>query len=160
MGFQCVLRGGASRDSVGLSGLQFPDSSPHSIKTVWGRGSTAPQGCFPVPPTLKLPQVCGEDTLTSQGMLRHTEAQGLQPVVDVRFSRRKLEFCRRKGTLITGTPGIKSKYSRCHVVPGQVSSVPSLGGHRGTLQGQHEVGPPLQSGRCGAHCRPRQLGAN
>lgn len=25
-------------------------------------------------------------------MLRHTEAQGLQPVVDVRFSRRKLEF--------------------------------------------------------------------
>lgn len=135
MGFQCVLRGGASRDSVGLSGLQFPDSSPHSMKTVQGRGTTAPQGCsLPVPPTLKLPQVCGEDTLTSQGMLRHTEAQGLQPVVDVRFSHRKLEFCRRKGTLVTGTPGTRKKYPRCHLVPGQVSSVPSLGGHKGTFR--------------------------
>lgn len=40
---------------------------------------------------------CVGRTLTSQGMLRHTEAQGLQPVVDVRFSHRKLEFCRKEG---------------------------------------------------------------
>lgn len=44
----------------------------------------------------KLPRVCGEDILTSQGMLRHTEAQGLQPIVDVRFSHGKLKFCRKK----------------------------------------------------------------
>lgn len=36
-------------------------------------------------------------TLTSQGVLGHTEAQGLQPVVDVRLGHGKLEFCRGKG---------------------------------------------------------------
>lgn len=44
------------------------------------------------------------EALTSQGMLGHTEAQGLQPVVDVRFSHGKLEFCRgQKVMLVPGT---------------------------------------------------------
>ena len=46
---------------------------------------------------------CGEDALTSQGVLGHTEAQGLQPVVDVRFSHGKLEFCKgQRVPLVTG----------------------------------------------------------
>ena len=57
---------------------------------------------------------CPEDALTSQGVLGHTEAQGLQPVVDVRFSHRKLEFCRgQRLTLVTGALTTTRKYARC-----------------------------------------------
>lgn len=110
MGFKCVLRVGVSRAremvwvSLASISLTHLPQKEQSTQTVQGRGSTAPQVCsLPVPsdlisfPSPQLPQVCVEDTLTSQGMLRHTEAQGLQPVVDVRFSHRKLEFCGKKG---------------------------------------------------------------
>lgn len=91
--------------------LAFPHSSPTKRtehKDCAGKGlHSAPQGCslphpvrshfLPIPPPPQAaPGVWGR-TLTSQGMLRHTEAQGLQPVVDVRFSHRKLEFCRKEG---------------------------------------------------------------
>lgn len=38
-----------------------------------------------------------EGVLTAECVLRHAQAQGLQPVVDVRFSHRHLELCREKG---------------------------------------------------------------
>lgn len=38
-----------------------------------------------------------EGVLTAERMLRHAQAQGLQPVVDVRFSHRHLELCKRQG---------------------------------------------------------------
>lgn len=38
-----------------------------------------------------------EGMLTAECVLRHAQAQGLQPVVDVRFSHRHLELCREKG---------------------------------------------------------------
>lgn len=38
-----------------------------------------------------------EGVLTAERVLRHAQAQGLQPVVDVRFSHRHLELCRRQG---------------------------------------------------------------
>lgn len=95
-------------DGVGLSGLQFPDSSSRKgteteIAEKGAHGtSQLLSSCLVSPPSFlpshspKLSPVCGEDILTSQGMLCHTEAQGLQPVVDVRFSHRKLKFCRKK----------------------------------------------------------------
>lgn len=72
-----------------------------------------PPGAFPVTPEL-LPECrqqmarssprravkSREHPLTSQGVLGHTEAQGLQPVVDVRFSHRKLEFCRGQRVML------------------------------------------------------------
>lgn len=39
-----------------------------------------------------------EGVLTAESVLRHAQAQGLQPVVDVRFSHRHLELCREKQT--------------------------------------------------------------
>jgi len=39
-----------------------------------------------------------EGVLTAERVLRHAQAQGLQPVVDVRFSHRHLELCGEKGT--------------------------------------------------------------
>lgn len=39
-----------------------------------------------------------EGVLTAERVLRHAQAQGLQPVVDVRFSHRHLELCREKRT--------------------------------------------------------------
>lgn len=39
-----------------------------------------------------------EGVLTAERVLRHAQAQGLQPVVDVRFCHRHLELCRDKGT--------------------------------------------------------------
>lgn len=38
-----------------------------------------------------------EGVLTAERVLRHAQAQGLQPVVDVRFSHRHLELCKRQG---------------------------------------------------------------
>lgn len=55
-------------------------------------------------------------TLTSQGVLGHTEAQGLQPVVDVRFGHGKLEFCRaQRVMLVTEILRTKRKFAQCHL---------------------------------------------
>lgn len=55
-------------------------------------------------------------TLTSQGVLGHTEAQGLQPVVDVRFGHRKLEFCRaQRVMLVTETLRTQRKFVQRHL---------------------------------------------
>lgn len=59
-----------------------------------------------------------EDSLTSQGVLGHTEAQGLQPVVDVRFSHRKLEFCKgQRVILVIETLRTRRRYARCCGAP-------------------------------------------
>lgn len=94
---------------------------------VWlDEGPTAPTASLPCPclphPVPSGPVVlpvcqarpCLEDALTSQGVLGHTEAQGLQPVVDVRFSHWKLEFCRgQRPTLVTGALTTRRKYAHC-----------------------------------------------
>lgn len=55
-------------------------------------------------------------TLTSQGVLGHTEAQGLQPVVDVRFGHGKLEFCRaQRVMLVTETLRTQRKFVQRHL---------------------------------------------
>lgn len=53
-----------------------------------------------------------EGVLTAERVLRHAQAQGLQPVVDVRFSHRHLELCKETGT---GDPGQGTRWGPCPV---------------------------------------------
>lgn len=72
-----------------------------------------------------------EGVLTAERVLCHAEAQGLQPVVDVRFSHRHLELCREKGqeTLVRG-PG---RDPACHTPPARSAAAgvgaPGVGNH-------------------------------
>lgn len=82
-------------------------------------------------------------------MLGHTEAQGLQPVVDVRFSHRKLEFCRgQRVILVTGI--LRTKNATWLHLSGRGSVVPpweDLGGLSGSEQRAHytQVEPTSKS---------------
>lgn len=142
LGLQCALGGGAAGER-GTACSPGPRVTPRGGAEqgagarcvrccvpwmVWlDEDPTAPQGLSPLPPASPTlcPQgqwfsqvcqamPCREDALTSQGVLGHTEAQGLQPVVDVRFSHRKLEFCRgQRLTLVTGALTTRRKYAQC-----------------------------------------------
>lgn len=70
-------------------------SQPQPVPAFGGRGAGA-GGLGGGVDVLEEPEE--EGVLTAERVLRHAQAQGLQPVVDVRFSHRHLELCRDKGT--------------------------------------------------------------
>lgn len=83
-----------------------------------------------------------EGVLTAERVLRHAQAQGLQPVVDVRFSHRHLELCREKGT---GDLGQGTWQGPCLPAPRPLPAplLPEWGA-RGV--GNHPKGAPRGSG--------------
>lgn len=108
-------------------------------------------------------------TLTSQGVLGHTEAQGLQPVVDVRFSHGKLEFCRgQRVMLVTGVLRTKRVCTVPLAPPARVRVCwASLGGPGGTFRGCYSMESMLHSGSTNlrghtpqVHCECGQLEEN
>lgn len=72
-------------------------SQPQPVPAFGGRGAGAGAGGLGGGVNV-LEEPEEEGVLTAERVLRHAQAQGLQPVVDVRFSHRHLELCRDKGT--------------------------------------------------------------
>lgn len=107
-------------------------------------------------------------TLTSQGVLGHTEAQGLQPVVDVRFGHGKLEFCREQRVKwVTGVLRARRRRAQrpwLHL-PGGGSAGPPWEGLGVTVRAStegtsHSGSTNLRGHTHGVHCECGRLQAN
>lgn len=82
--------------SLGASPQPAPLSQPQPVPAFGGHGAGAGAGGLSRGGVDVLEEPQEEGMLTAECVLRHAQAQGLQPVVDVRFSHRHLELCKEK----------------------------------------------------------------